>query len=373
MLRTLHYRSAGVLCLLLFLLLLGCQGGGGTTPAPPSPTVPPPAAEMQSLLALVPQAWGDIHAPVRIGPTFYFLDYRQMRHDLGVTVPVAEMSPEQKAAVQRGWNTQNLEWAAPNLGVEDWGWTLDDVDQSLLLVDFATWVLRGSFGAAVEARLVEKGYTETQSMGFAIFRQDGATYQFAVRADMLIIAPAEGTQSMHFATVVTRAANPEPGMESHPAVQPLLERCPGIWGAVLLPSPDVVGFARDRVPELSLPDEYDRFIQEWFVEAQVEPYGWDFMAITFQGAGDTTALQFLYHYPTAVQAQQDVELARQSLTETALPYYRGRILADYITLGDIAVQDTLLVAQAQTPSKTLLGNLLQGFDYWGFMLVRHQE
>jgi hypothetical protein len=65
---------------------------------------------------------------------------------------------------------------------------------------------------------------------------------------------------------------------------------------------------------------------------------------------------FLYHYPSAAQAQQDIELAQQSLTETALPRYRGRILADYMTLENVAVQDTILVAQAQTPSKALLGD-----------------
>ena len=311
--------------------------------------------------------------PVKLGPTFYFLDYRQMRHDLGVTVPAAEMSPEQRTTVQRGLNTQNLEWAVPNLGVEDWGWDIYDVDQSLLLVDFARWVLQGTFRPEVGERLVEKGYTETQSLGFSIFRQDGATYQFAVRADMLIIAPAEDTQGMHFGTVVARAANPEPGLESHLAVQPLLERCQGVWGAVLMPSPDVVSFAQERVQDLAMPGAYEQFIQEWFVDAQVEPYGWDFMAITFHGSGDTTALQFLYYYPSAEQAQQDVALARQSLTETALPRYRGCILGDYMTLENVAVQDTILVAQAQTPSKALLGDLLQAFDYWGFMLVRHQE
>ena len=358
--------------LLLLPYLLGCQSGSGAIPAQPSPTTPPTAAELKRLLAMIPREWGDIHAPVGFGPAIYFLDYRQMRRDLGVTVAANEMTPEQKAALQRGLNTQHLEWAVPNLGWEDWGWDMDDVEQFLLLVNFQTWILQGNFRPAVGERLTEKGYNRTQSVGFSIFRKDGATYQFAVSADLLIVAPAEGDQSMPFATMVARAANPEPGLESHPAVQPLLERLQGVWGAVLTPSPDVVGFAQERVQGLALPDEYDKFIQEWFVDAQVEPYGWEFMTITFKGAGDMTALQFLYYYPSAAQAQQDVELAKQSLTETSLPRYRGRILADYMTLQDVAVQDTILVAQGQTPSKVLLGDLLQGFDYWGFMLVRHK-
>jgi hypothetical protein len=220
--------------------------------------------------------------------------------------------------------------------------------------------------------LSERGFSQTQDSGFSVFRKDGATYQFALRSDMLIIAPAQGDESAVFATMIARAADPEPGLESHPAVQPLLERCQGVWGAVFTPSPDVVTYARERVPGLALPDEYDKFLREWFLDVQVDAYGWDFMAITFKGAGDRTALRFLYHYPSAEEAQRDLELARKSLTETPLPHYRGRILADYMTVDAVEVQDSTLVAQAQSQSKVLLGNLLQGFDYWGFMLVRHK-
>ena len=100
--------------------------------------------------------------------------------------------------------------------------------------------------------------------------------------------------------------------------------------------------------------------------------GWDLMAIAYKGASDETALTMVYHYPSAEEAGQDVELVRQALTKTPRLTYRGRIWSDSMTLDSVEVCDTFIVAQARTKSRELIGTALNNRDTWGFVPIRRK-
>lgn len=365
--------GAPLLCLLFSLLFAGCGGAGTAT----TPSVMPSA--FQTTLRVVPQTWAKTHAPVPIGPLVVFVDLARMRTDLELPPITGESSREEKQILLRSLNTQGLQFSALPVGLGDeafqeWGWDLADIDQALYLADIEASIFWGNFSRPqVPDRLVQKGYTRGASGDFATFTSETMRLQLAWKPDMLIACPRyEETDVL--AWLMELATGQQPGLDTYPAAIATMEQIGDSWGVLLSPSPDYP--ALDQ--ELRAMQDQLRYLcpdpscEELFgTRGEVLPAGWDLMAIAYQGVGDETLLTFVYHYPSAGEAQQDVELVRQTLTETPrLAAARGLLWGDYMTLDSVEVRGTLIVAQLRTKSPGLIGTALAKRDYWGFLPIR---
>ena len=371
-----------LLCFLIKVVLLGCLESGTGSPTMPtleatatSQATPVPH-RLETLLAYVPQSWADVHVPVGFGPAINFLDVAQIRADLGIPAITGADSRQAKQDLIRGLNTQNLRFGPVGMdwsySFDEWGWDIADVDRVLHLRDFDVSILVGNFGRPeIREHLSTKGYMPSKVGDFTVFTADEAALQFALKPDTLIIGSIEDEIDVLETLVRVRAAR-QPGLDEHPTVVAILDQLDGVWGAVLAPSPDIVTYAEQVVPNLRVPSEFEQFLKEKFLEAEIEAYGWDFMAITFQGLGEETTLHFLYHYPSEGEASKDIGLVRRTLTETPYLSRRGRIWSDFMDLESVEVRGTILVARARTRSKHLIGSALEGFDFWGFLPIRQK-
>jgi hypothetical protein len=336
--------------------------------------------ELVTLLSYIPAAWADQHLPGFFGPTLYLINVAQIRTDLEIPPVTGVDSRKDKLDLLLGLNTQGLKWVpkeiepTSSVAVDEWGWDIADVGQILCLQDYETTIILGGFERPeIRDRLIEKGYVETEIGDFMLFSADDTNLQFALKPDTLIISgAAKETQLIELiATQIT--TNRLPGLETHSSIIPVLEHFEGIWGALLAPSPDWVTFSDHLNIDnwLSLPQDVAENLKEMLKDKRpAQPFAWDFMAITFRGSEKQTYLQFLYHYSSNEEASKDVELVATTLTETPSVASRGGRWADLMSLDDVEIYDAVLVAQARTQSKELIGNAVEHLDYWAFVPLR---
>jgi hypothetical protein len=149
----------------------------------------------------------------------------------------------------------------------------------------------------------------------------------------------------------------------------LLEELPGSWGALLAPSPDVVkrGIEIDEsfsesLTRYPLPESLIENIEEQYGDARLAPLPWDLMVIGFNGYKEVTDLVLVYHYPDSAITEEEVDLARTTLSEIVSPNMRIASPEDLFQLNDLQVREPLLVARGTTQNRNFLGNTIEMRD-----------
>lgn len=343
-----------------------------STPVPTVMPVPPPAHVgmdgLRTLLGYMPYEWVENHPDEPLGPHIQFLDIARMREDLHLPPVSGTDDRSAKLGLLTGLNTQGGTLAASDSTFfDEWGWDIADVDQVLVSFVHDASILLGDFERPeIKERLLEKGYSQRMLGEFTIFNSKTEDFTFGFKSDDTIIM-AENESAVE--DLIRQGTGSGDSAGQHPSVVALVDHLGGAWGAFMAPGGDVAAFA-DRVRWNVQPDEiHESFSKIYRLDMNPE-LGWDFMAIGFWGSEQaTTALRFLYHYPSEDEAKKDVTLARQGLTEMPLLTARSRVWGDLLDLQSVQVHGTVLQATATTHSKSLIGSAITQSDL-GFLPIR---
>ncbi len=340
--------------------------------APTTAPVPLPvrADALPLLLSYVSPEWANDHTGDVLAGEIVLLDIARMRHDLNIGPITGTDNRKAKLPLISGINMQG--YGADYMDADyfkQWGWDMADVDQQLLFLDDGTLILLGHFDRpAIKERLAAQGYQARPLGDFTIYTKDAPrASQFALKADTLIISPKTSVVE----SLIERKGAARPGLDQHPAIAAFLPHLDDIWGVVFAPRGDVAAYSRllealSTMPEASVPP-----MKQW-LEArreQTPQIAWDVMAVGWRGSKTSTDLTFLYYYLSTDDARQDVALLKTALTESPSFWGRSRLWADLVALKDVTAQGKVLIAQATTNSKSLIGASITNSD-WGFLPIR---
>jgi hypothetical protein len=340
-----------------------------------APTTTPPPMPVRSdalplLLGYVSPEWANDHTGDVLAGEIVFLDIARMRYDLNIAPITGADDRKAKLPLIAGVNLQNYgaDYMDPNY-FEQWGWDMADVDQHLLFPADGTLILLGHFDRpAIKDRLAAQGYQARPLGDFTLYTSNAPrANQIALKADTLIISPKTSIVE----SLVERRQAARLGLDQQIAIAAFLPYLDNAWGAVIAPRGDLAAYARQleawsKLSEASVPP-----MKQW-LEArrdQTPEVAWDVMAVGWWGSKTTTDLTFLYYYPSTDDVRQDVALLKTALTESPTLLRRGRLWADRVTLKDVAAQGHILMAQATTNDKALIGTSIANYD-WGFLPIR---
>ncbi len=393
-------KKSSISLFFLGIYLMACQGINATSQALPTiaPTavVEPNAApetltaietisptvqeetksgsHLRAMLAYLPSTWADFNLPVPFGPAIHFVDIQQLREDMdiGPITGTSDAADKRALSIQLGLNIQGIAYlpqaiqpvASSTYG--EWGWDIADVHQILYLPDLATAIYKGDFGRPdIRSQLQEKGYTAGTLHEFALYTSTEDSLAFALTTDILIFGVLRDVQE-----IASFISIGDPGLDTHPAVQMVLSHLDGVWGAILAPSPDLIGYSNQVGQQMEeLMDEAMREVLEGrFPSSEATSVGWDFMAIGFQGA-ETSTLTIVYHYPSTSEANAAIPLVEKFLTETPSLTSLGSTWSDFMTVEDVSSKDSAVVAIAQTEVRGLIGNAFEQRDFFAFLPV----
>ncbi len=301
-----------------------------------------------------------------------FFDLARLRYDLNIGPITGADDRKAKLPLISGINTQGY-GTFDYVGFdyfEQWGWDVADVDQQLIFLDDGTTILLGHFDRpAIKTQLVAHGYQARPLNDFTLYTNDAPrANQFALKDDTLIISPYTSIVE----DLIQRNSAARPGLDQHQAIAAFLPQLNDIWGAVIAPRGNAAAYSRQLEVVSTLSGAEVPPLKQW-LEArkdQTPQIMWDVMTIGWRGSKTTTDLTFLYHYPSADDARQDVALLKTALTESPLFWERSRLWADLVTLKDVTTHGKVLMAQATTNSKSVIGTSIANFD-WGFLPVRN--
>jgi len=342
-----------------------------------SNTISPKLVE---LLSYIPADWADQHLEAAFVPTIYLLDIEAMRTDLNIPSITGADSRKDKLDLILGLSTQGLDWKTDEVdpmsggAFDEWGWDVADIGQVLHSPDVRFTVLLGNFERPeIRERLTEAGYEKREVSGFELYSAETKNLQFAWKEGVLVISTAEKGSQIIEAILAQMDKKELPGLQTHPSVESIVSRFGGIWGAVLSPSPDwtevkalkETDFGKQLSPEMA--EKFDEMLEGSELE---EGFVWDIMAITFRGVEEDTLVDLIYHYPSESVAQENISLVEKTLTETPSMASRRLIWGEKLTLEDIEVDQTIVVAHARTQDKELIGQAISHRDYYAFLPVR---
>ena len=333
---------------------------------------------LAALLEYIPISLADYHPANMLGPAIHFIDFARMRQDLGLPAVTGASSHQDKLPLIRNLNTQALSAGVDNVVgsgfFAEWGWDFADLDQTLTVPgDNVAILLVILAGRKFAPLLAKKGYVQKRCQEFTLFTAgDKANDQlpaFALKEDTLIVAA--GKDKTLAEQLILLRSQRQKKMSAHPMIVQLLPRLDGAWGAVLAPSGDAEAVTEQLHNTLShLTDGARGTLYEKYKLDDPVAIGWDFMAIRFKGKpGEATTLHYLYHYPSANEAQRDVDLVRQSLTEAPSYSGQGRKWSDLVSLQSVTVEGSFVQATATTRSSGLIGSSLANRD-WSFLPLR---
>jgi hypothetical protein len=379
--------------------LAACQSGQSV--APPSSTAPTvavfagdatalpadtlPAQSMpvssdsskngfKELLSFVSPQWIERRNGDVLSAGIQLVDVAQVRRDLSIPPITGADSSKAKVNLILGLSNQDfgvtsLDSKSPS-SFQKWGWDVADVDQSLIFRDDYASIMRGNFDQTIiRERLEAQGYQASTYGGFTLFLKAGKPSkqepQFAWKDDTLIIGWEEATVR----SLIDRKTSGKPGLDQSAAVQKILPRLAGAWGVYLAPRGSLDGYAR-WLQLQSMMAKDQPFYKPW-VDARLKQTGqiaWDALAISWQGKQPTN-LQFVYLYPTPDEAQQDVNLVKESVT-TAPSFNRNEPWGKVLNLGTVVADDALVVATVTTTNESLLGKAIRDKE-WALFAVRN--
>jgi len=362
------------------VLLVGCQAMSGTqAPEPPVPAELPtgmvyraaPGA-LSALLRYIPQAWLDSRPTEGLGPGIHLLDVARVRQDLGLRTLSGKDSQTAKASLLLQMDTQGLSMGPLELNradmYDEWGWDLADVDQSMYSELGDLTVMAGRFPMEeIGQKLAARGYAAQAMDGYTLYAAPTEPVRVALTADGVLMMSSDGAAIA--SALQTRAAETR-GLDSHAAVAALLRELEGAWGGYLAPGADLEAFVRQAMANMaSLAPEAQAALNQVFSNPAAR-VGWDAMLISFRGTrGEPTSLTFVYHYPAAADATEDVGVLRLCLTDVPTMRLPGKQWGDLLVLEAVAAEGSLLKATASTQSRYLIGLALAARDY-GFVPVR---
>jgi hypothetical protein len=328
----------------------------------------------QELLSYVSPQWIERRNGDVLGAGIQLVDVAQVRRDLSIPPITGADSSKAKVNLILGLNNQgfdvtSIDSKSPS-SFQKWGWDVADVDQPLIFRDDYTSIMRGNFDQSIiRDRLEAQGYQASTYGGFTLFLKAGRPSkqepQFAWKDDTLIIGWEEATVR----SLVDRKTRGKPGLDQSAAVQKIMPRLAGAWGAYLVPRGSLDGYAR-WLQLQSMMAKGQSFYKPW-VDARLKQAGqiaWDALAIRWQGKQPTN-LQFIYLYPTSDEAQKDVDLVKESVT-TAPSFNRNQPWGKVLNLGIVAADDALVVATVTTTNESLLGKAIRD-EEWALFAIRN--
>lgn len=376
-----------------------------------SPTPqPPPTAEASAatavepayteLLSYMPAFYADLHLPIAFGPPLYLLDVSHMRNDLGIgpITGASDYKEKLELVIALNENTQGLStfpmyfFPTTSVSFEEWGWDFSDVDAVLCLRGDGLTIMTGDFsGPEVMKNLKDKGEELPSLAPFSLFRIADGKVIVAVKPDTLIVSvnpvpliqddPVEFREEFVRMTIETNLSGM--GLEDHPVIRQLLAEIPGSWGAIISPSPDMVGWENqlwdplEADSDFKLPDVViENLEQKYDLDAHLAPLPWDLMAIGFNSSDEENELVLVYHYPGGGVSEAEVDLARSIWSEITSLHWQNAASEDLLSVVDVQVREPLLIMRGATRYKDFLGTALDMRDYsvqLGLALIREEE
>jgi hypothetical protein len=373
---------------LVTLLVQSCRPTQALTPTAES-TEEVEGSDLKTLLGYAPLGWADLHLnlPLGYGPAIYYIDFAQMRNELGIPSTLNSASSRQdKLALITKIDTQDLSYfpdgiePASSSAFDAWGWDSADIMQALYLPDLKAAILRGTFNQPrINDRLEKRGFTSRHNGEFTYYTNDLTSLEFALKPDILIVAQIIVGSRSTIDAILDSKKNQLYGLDQHPSVSPILRYFDGAWGIILSPSNNLAGNPNsyDQM-STGLPPEIWKMLNERYGldKIEYEEPVWDFMGIGYRGILEGgkeqgTSITMVYHYLANSEAVKDIELIRGNLTSTPSFEHRGETWGDLLDVDNIKVDDTLLVVQATTKRKYLIGGAFNHDDQMVFFPYRY--
>ena len=330
-------------------------------------------AGFQELLSYVSPQWIERQQGDVLGAAIQLVDVAQLRRDLAIPPSTGADQAREKtdlilALSNQGFDISSIDDKNP-ASYAKWGWDVADIEQSLVFADDFSAIMLGHFDQSViSSRLEEKGYQASSYGGFTLFLKDVKPLKqeplFAWKDRTLIISSDEGTLK----SLIDRKASGKPGLDRSAAMQQILPYLAGAWGAYLAPRGSLAGYPLWLRMQAAVNSD-QASAKSWLAARsnRAGQIGWDLLAISWRGK-PPIALQFLYLYPTAADAQKDVELVKESLT-TAPSFRLNQAWGKSVALETVEARDMLLVATATTNNESLVGTA-QLNEEWSFFPIR---
>jgi hypothetical protein len=312
----------------------------------------------QEILSYVSPEWIEREQGDVLGAAIQLVDVAQIRRDLAIPPITGASPPREKtdlilALSNQGFSISLIDSKNPS-SFAKWGWDVANIEQSLVFADDFTSIMLGNFDqSTISDRLEEKGYQASSYGDFTLYLKDVKPMKqeplFAWKDRTLIISSDEGTLK----NLIDRKASGKPGLDRSAALQKILPYLAGAWGAFLAPRGSLEGYPLWLRLQLAV-DSDQASAKPWLAARsnQAGQIAWDMLAISWRGKPPIT-LRFLYLYPTAADAQKDVELVKESLT-TAPSFRLNQAWGKSLTLETAAARDTLVVATATTNNEALV-------------------
>lgn len=301
------------------------------SPTPPARlAIDSTQAALQELIGYVSGTWSFYHGDVMgsesgddlVGPVVYLLDLARIRSDLDLphvseTLTTAQRLKLIEAINGLGFDLSYLNLADENFA-EQWGWDITDVSHLLRFTSSVDntelFAMRGNFdGTRIEQRLKQRGYksTTSPSPGFKKF--------FSAQRDQPTLTWRENVLLMGTDVADLDVATLTGGRSQKlsPNLQPLLPHLPEAWSIIMAPGGATAA--------------------------------WDVMALAYNGSQQSDNLKFVYSYPSATEARQDVDLIKERVAKTT----------SGLTSQPWATQITIDAAQAADQVLTAKGNATQ--------------
>ncbi len=357
------YATTGALLLLAIIVSLRAPDTA-TIAFPQYPQIPGYRASsvaktpLSILLTFMPAAWltpdqltVDDTSISFIGPRIEFIDLTRARH--GAVVQTELLPGTARAVSSIAPFTQGLSfhYAGLALAPRD-GWGIENVDQQIYCSSPDVAVMSGRFDpAAIRDRLLELGYRPAVVHGLDTFTNPTQPLQFAMRgSEILIIARERST----IQAVAQQQTHPKTSAANQATLIEMQRYLRNAWAAVIAVRADAQ--VAQRLQALCMTPRQFVDLPVSFADAYCthEPrIAWQTMAVGFWGARSTSGLRFLFAYPTAQEANTDLELAHRTLTEvqrSAVP----------LQMQNIHVRGSLLVATGTTTARDVLGQAALG-------------
>ena len=351
------------------------------TPTPlPSATVPPTPTQrpkQPSLFGYISLKWTQEYLPFPFGPHILYVDYEQIRADLGFSSPGEPILAEQAPALFAALSTsiQGFELFPDSKPIsrsakDQIGWDFTDIQQILVVPHVPMTIMQGVFDRVAIARALESsGYQRTTVGRLAVFSppQFASTY-YLINPDVIVLTNSAENRDV-LAPLFQGSPPLEGTADSHPTVQRTLNDPEGLWGTVLSPSSDMLTASLITLENTAGNPEVLKILEERAGGSLItNSPNWDFMAISFKGVTDGYRIRFLYHYKTADQAATEQELARSAITDGPSYWSRGLTWADMVSLESIEVQGEHLLVTGTTQMPNLIGRAVGNGDL-GFLPI----
>ncbi|MGI6375125.1 MAG: hypothetical protein ACOX3S_03870 [Anaerolineae bacterium] len=367
-----------LLTLLLAAWLCGCaplQALRGRFAADAPAVRQAPGERVADLFTFIGSGWPDADLPGAYGPAIHYLDYAQMRTDLGQPPVGARLNDQQHRALRiaLGKADQTLDFAMVGVNPRTdgfaarWGWDIADIEAALYVPDIELAILTGPFDHPRIARLMAaQGEPLGEAHGFERYSLPRLRLWVALDDRHLLIGRADAGVAELDQFLV---AHSKGGAAAREDMQALLAELAGTWGGVLAPSGDAPASYGDLTAGP---------ISQKTLDSMVAQYGefrdlyaaWHVAAIAFRGQGQGAEARFavtaLYQYDTPELARDDVDTVRTWIELSPTLSYPGRTLGDLLTVQTVSADGRLVRVSAETESGFLIGRSFAERDAAGF-------